>query len=161
MWLKFSFWGQSPFKPFIKRDRIQTYIEEQSYYVGDHTRLNIEEEKVHTQIVKTLEGGRFVREALRGGRCEGAVLMEIVKVGAHHYTNYTFRLCIKILFHNDNLTLNIYNALWMLFFIYIYIYVDTDHYDLRRNISEKLVPLDRCTIHRLGCAPSFDASPDS
>ena len=72
--------GPTEFSDLLPLDRIQTYIEEQNYNIRDHNILLSEESKVDERIVKTFEEGRFTREVLRGGRCEDAVLMEIVKV---------------------------------------------------------------------------------
>lgn len=72
--------GPSEFADLLPVDRIQTYIAEQNYYIRDNATLMKEEQRVHNEIVKTLEEGRFIREVLKGGRCEGAVMIEIVKV---------------------------------------------------------------------------------
>merc|ERR1712150_401563 len=73
--------GPTEFADLLPIDRIHTYIYEQNYCINDNISLRREEEKVEEAIVQTFRNGRFTREALKGGRCEGAVLIEIVKVG--------------------------------------------------------------------------------
>jgi len=72
--------GPTEFADLLPIDRIQTYIDEQNYCIQDNETLMNEEGKVERKITMTLEEGRFVREVVKGGRCEGSVTMEIVKV---------------------------------------------------------------------------------